>query len=123
MGIVKSLRMSKRQIKRLEKIELDSDKALSFVCDEIVLLPVKKSKLFPLYKRIDAALFSFGEPLVRLKGGGDVVFVEPSNRSFKIDFAIKNNLARIFPTTGRLRIDWDGLDLHITKLDGCDETV
>lgn len=123
MGIVRSLTMSKRQIKNTKQMTLDSETALSFVCDEVLLLPVSKYIHFPAYRRMDAVLFAHGEPLVRLKYGGDVMFIEPSNRSFKIDVAVKNNLTRIFPTFGRIRVDWDGCDLHITRLPGDDETV
>lgn len=120
MGMME--KMSKRKLLKTHVMELDKDTALSFVCDSITLVPVKPTVSW-MYKNIDAVLSADGEPICRLKGGGDVVFIEPSARSFKIDVFAKSKLTRIFPTFGRLRVDWDGLDLHVTRLADDDETL
>jgi hypothetical protein len=123
MGIVRSLTMSKRKMRNIKAIECDKDKALSFVCDEVVLLPTGKNPHFSFYSQMHIILFADGEPLVKLVNDGDVVFIEPSASSFKIDVSVLNNLTRIFPTNGRIRVDWDGLSMHINRFGDCDETV
>lgn len=120
MGMIE--KMSKRKILKTEIFELDKDFPLSFMCDDIVLIPVK-SKTCMFYKNIDAVICVDGEPVYRLKGGGDVVFVEPSTRSIKIDILSKSKLHRLFPTYGRFIINWDGIDLHIKRLPNDDEIV
>lgn len=113
MGLIE--KKSKRKLLDVETITLDRDKALSFVCDDVILLPVG-AKTCRLYKNLDAVLCRDCQPVVRLKGGGDVLFIEPSTRSFKIDVFNKSKVTRLFPTFGRLRVDWDGVDLHVTRL-------
>lgn len=120
MGMIE--KVSKRKLLNADVFELDDDKAVSFVCDSVILVPTKP-RTCPFYKNIDAVLHKDDGTLIRLKGGGDVVFIESSTRSFKIDVLAKSKLTRIFPTFGRLRVDWDGLDLHITRLPNDNETV
>lgn len=118
------IKRSKRQILNVKPvIELDKDTALSFVCDSVVFIPTKKYKNMPVYKEMDVVLFRNGEPAVRLTHDSDVVYIEPSTRSMKIDVASRNGLTRIFPTFGRFRVDWNCVDLHITRLPNDDETV
>jgi hypothetical protein len=124
MGIKKArwrAKASKRYLQKIKPFELDDDKAYSFVCDEIIVLPVKSSN--PVFKNIDLIICNDGYPLCRLKGGGDLLFLESSNRSFKFDVTYKNGLACIYPSMGRLRVDWDGCDLHVSRLADDSETV
>lgn len=115
MGIVKSLTMSKRKMRKVHSLTCEKDHALSFCCDEVVLLPTGKSSSFPYYSEMHVVLFEDGEPIIRLINDGDVVFIEPSEYSLKVDTSVFNNLTRIFPTIGRLRVDWDGMSLHIHR--------
>lgn len=115
MGVVEQILMSKRQLNKVRSMKLNPGKALSFVCDDVILMPVKP-KICKCFKNIDAVLCANGTPIVRLDGGGDVAVIEPTTESLKIDVLTKSKLTRIFPTYGRLRVDWDGMDLHITRL-------
>lgn len=123
MGVVTQIKMTKQKLYNFKpSLSLDADRALSFVGDSLILLPTKP-KTCKAYKNIDAVLCGEDGPLCRLTGGGDVVFVEPSTRSFKIDVLAKSGLVRVFPTFGRIRVDWDGVDLHVTRLLDDDETL
>jgi hypothetical protein len=121
MGLIKSIKMSKRKFYRTQAVNLDNETALAFVCDEVIILPVK-SRYVPFFKNIDVVICQEGEPIYRLKGGGDVIFMESSSRSYKIDVLEKSKLTRIIPTTGRMRVDWDGIDLHVTRI-GDDSSI
>lgn len=123
MGIVRSLWMTKRDLKKIQPVECDKDHALSFICDEVMLIPSGKSPYFEFYRNMNVVLFKEGEPTVRLLNDSDVLFIEPSEYSLKIDSSRKNNLIRIFPTIGRIRVDWDGTSLHINRFGDIDETV
>ena len=106
--------MRKKEIKKMPEVILDSDKALAFVCDSVVLIPTKATN--PVFKNIDIALFDDEKPLCRLKGNGDMIYVESSARSTKIDVLKKSGLVSVYPSMGRFRVDWDGTDIHLTRL-------
>ena len=120
MDIIKK---SRRQVKHSKPLfVLHKDRALSWVCDSIVFVPKGKS-INPFYKKMDLVLFANGDAVARLKNASDVLFVEHSTRSFKMDCANKNGLLRLFPSFGRLRVDWNGIDLHVTRLPNDDERI
>lgn len=124
MGINKTrwrAKASKRYLQKINPFVLDKDKAYSFVCDELIALPTKSDN--PVFKNIDLILCNEGYPFCRLKGGGDILFLESSSRSFKLDVTYKNKLPCIYPSMGRLRVDWDGCDLHVTRLSDDRETI
>lgn len=122
MGIVKNLHMKKKEFYKLPKIELKSNKPTSFDCNDVMFLPVK-SKHQKIWKKIDVVLCQAGEPTIRLTGNGEIVFIEHSTRSFKIDIPYSSGLTRLFPTLGKLCVEWDGTDLHIKRIPLDDETV
>jgi hypothetical protein len=120
MDIIKK---SRREVKHAKPtFELDNKTALSWVCDSVVFVPTGKS-VISWYKKMNVVLYANGKAIARLKNASDILCVEASTRSFKMDCASKNGLLRLFPTFGRLRVDWNGTDLHVTRLANDDETV
>ena len=118
MGIVKSIKMSRREFYKTKPFELDKERALAFVCDEIIILPTKKNKECSIFKNVDVVICSKGEPLCRLLGGGDIIAIEPSKSDCNIDYLTKSGLVRLIPDyERRFRVDWDGTILHVVVLD------
>ena len=118
MGIVKSIKMSRREFYKTKPFELDKERALAFVCDEIIILPTKKNKEYSIFKNIDVVICSEGKPLCRLLGGGDIISIKPSKFDCNIDYLTKSNLVRLIPDREqRFRVDWDGTILHVSVLE------
>ena len=117
MGIKHKYRAlwSNRALRKLNKIDLTSDKALSFVCDCVILLPVRKSE-YGLFKYIDAIVCEGGYPLFRLHNAGSLVCLDQAESQFRLDIMGKSNLPCVYPIEGRLRVDWTGEELRVTGL-------
>lgn len=121
MGIVKSLIMSKRQLKKVRTVNLAKQGPWGYCCDEAVILAGKRNKLFSMYRDVHLVLFKNGEPVLKLVTNSDVLNINPSNISIKIDIASRNSSVRLFPRLGKLYVNWEGLALHVTGHN--DETV
>lgn len=111
--------MSKRQLKKVKPFELKKDEPITFDCSDIILLPLRNSKSFGLFKNIDVIICSNGEPLVRLVSeSSDIIFLETSESEFCIDYTTKGGVFRIFPPTieNLLRLSWDGKNIKMSVL-------
>ena len=114
MDIIKSLTMSKRQLKKVKPLDLTTRGPLSCTCDEAIILSGRRNRFFSGYKDVHLVLFKDGEPIIRFKTDSDVLDIEPSNLTLSIDIASKNSSVRLWSFRGELLIGWDGVKLHIT---------
>lgn len=116
MGVKKKHRinMSKREFYKIKKSETSRNDV--YLCDSVVILPTKKETC-PGFTDFGVALFKEGYPLCRLDVTGDVLFMESSNMSYKIDIMSKSGLTNIFASVGRLAVVYDGCDIHIEHVD------
>lgn len=116
MGVKDSIVISKRQLKKVKPFELQKDESITFDCSDIILLPLRNSKSFGLFKNIDVVVCSNGEPLVRLVSeSSDIIFLESSESEFCIDYTTKGGVFRIFPSINKdlLRLSWDGKNIKV----------